>query len=120
MRAGCHRNATIGATASGRAVNPNAFFNTSWYLAQYPDVVASDMNPLDHYHLYGSHDLRDPGPLFETRWYLARYPDVRAAGIDPLLHYLRRGFAEGRLPGRRGVAGGGDGRRPAGRPRFPP
>ena len=63
------------------------------------------MNPLDHFHLHGFADFRDPSPAFETKWYLTQNPDVRIAGLDPLLHYLRHGAAEGRAPSRRGVAG---------------
>ena len=56
------------------------------------------MDPLDHYHLFGAWEGRDPSPLFRTRWYLALNPDVRDAGMDPLLHYLRHGALEGRPP----------------------
>ena len=40
--------------------DPNAFFDTSGYLAVNPDVAASGMNPLDHYHQTGWQQGRDP------------------------------------------------------------
>ena len=54
------------------------------------------VNPLDHYHLSGWHEGRDPSADFDTTLYLLRNPDVAAAGIDPLAHYLAAGRAEGR------------------------
>ena len=90
--------ATTAATGWLRVGNTNAFFDTSWYLSHYPDVAARGIDPLDHYHLFGAWEGRDPGPLFRTRWYLALNPDVRDAGVDPLLHYLRHGAFEGRAP----------------------
>jgi glycosyltransferase involved in cell wall biosynthesis/chaperonin cofactor prefoldin len=42
--------------------NPNAYFETDWYLDNNPDVQRSGMNPLDHYYLYGAAEGRQPGP----------------------------------------------------------
>lgn len=76
--------------------DPNAFFDTSEYLATYRDVAASGMNPLDHYHTYGWKEGRDPSKNFDTSEYLQRNPDVAAAGMNPLDHYLAYGVYEGR------------------------
>lgn len=76
--------------------NPNPFFDTRWYLQQYPDVAISSENPLVHYLQYGWKEGRDPGPDFSTNGYLAHNEDVREKGICPLEHYLLYGILEGR------------------------
>ena len=77
-------------------VNPNADFDTNYYLTQNPDVRAAGINPLLHFETSGWREGRDPSLLFSDGKYLAANPDVRAAGIDPLQHYLASGQAEGR------------------------
>ncbi|MGV1766955.1 M10 family metallopeptidase [Rhizobium rhizogenes] len=76
--------------------DPNAFFETSAYLAKYKDVAAAGVNPFTHYLQYGWHEGRDPSANFDTAGYLKLYPDVAAAGINPLVHYLEFGIFEGR------------------------
>src|SRR5690606_8981877 len=72
------------------------YFDVDWYLAHYPDVAASGMNPAEHYLLFGGKEGRLPGPLFDGNWYLQQYPDVAEADINPLLHFVMFGQAEGR------------------------
>ena len=84
------------ATGWRRGLNPNALFDTNYYLAQNPDVRAAGANPLTHYEQYGWREQRDPSLLFSTRKYLAANPDVRGAGAPPLLHYMQYGQFEGR------------------------
>ena len=79
-----------------KGLNPDAWFNTQYYLAHNPDVAAAHVDPLLHYENYGWKEGRDPSAQFSTTKYLAAYSDVRAAGIDPLLHYIESGQAEGR------------------------
>ena len=76
--------------------NPDAFFDTRYYLSHNPDVAAAGIDPLAHYEVNGWREGRDPSAAFSTNKYLAAYGDVRAAGIDPLLHYVVNGQAEGR------------------------
>ena len=71
-------------------------FDGNWYLAAYPDVAASGIDPTQHYLRYGADESRDPGPRFSTRKYLERHPDVAGAGMNPLLHYLKFGREERR------------------------
>ena len=73
-------------------------FDDAWYLKQYPDVGASEVNPALHYLEYGANEGRNPSPLFNTRWYLTNYPDVRICGVNPLVHYIACGAEEGRDP----------------------
>ena len=79
-----------------RGLNPDAYFNTAYYLAQNPDVAAAHVDPLLQYEQYGWKEGRNPSALFSTNKYFAAYSDVRAAGVDPLVHYLTFGMAEGR------------------------
>ncbi|TCT05491.1 S8 family serine peptidase [Aquabacter spiritensis] len=77
-------------------LDPNAWFDTSAYLAKNPDVAAAGINPLVHYEQNGWWEGRDPSVNFDVSLYLAFNPDVAAAGMDPLLHYLQYGIVEGR------------------------
>ena len=88
--------ASYDATGWQKGLNPDAFFDTSYYLGHNPDVAAAHINPLLHYEQYGWTEGRDPSAQFSTHKYLAAYADVKAAGIDPLLHYVTYGQAEGR------------------------
>ena len=79
-----------------KGLNPDGFFDTSYYLAHNPDVAAAGVDPLLHYELYGWKEGRDPSAQFSTDKYLAAYGDVKAANLDPLLHYVVFGQSEGR------------------------
>jgi hypothetical protein len=76
--------------------NPDAYFDTNYYLSHNPDVAAAGVNPLAQYDANGWHEGRNPSALFSTSGYLRAYPDVAAAGTDPLVHFLQTGMAEGR------------------------
>ena len=79
-----------------QGLNPDAFFDTNYYLAHNPDVAAAHIDPLLHYEVFGWKEGRDPSAAFSTTKYLAAYADVKAAGVDPLLQYIQSGQAEGR------------------------
>ncbi len=79
-----------------KGLNPDAFFDTNYYLSHNPDVAAAHIDPLLHYENNGWHEGRDPSAQFSTNKYLAAYSDVKAAGLNPLLHYVVSGQAEGR------------------------
>lgn len=72
------------------------YFDVDWYLRIYTDVAESQMNPAEHYLLYGAKEGRLPGPLFDGNWYLQHYPDVAAVDANPLLHFIMYGQQEGR------------------------
>lgn len=72
------------------------YFDVEWYLKHYPDVAESQMNPAEHYILYGAAEGRLPGGHFDGNWYLQQYPDIAAAGLNPLLHFIMFGQEEGR------------------------
>ena len=76
--------------------DPNAFFDTDWYLAQNRDLRGPAVDALDHYLSHGAIEGRDPSPAFSSWLYWMLNPDVKASGMNPLLHYLRHGREEGR------------------------
>ena len=73
-------------------------FDIAYYLATYPDIAASNVDPLEHFFDYGFLEDRRPNPYFAPSWYLAVNQDVRDAGLQPLLHYAIYGDREGRRP----------------------
>jgi len=81
-----------------RDVLDSGFFDAAWYAVQYPDVLESGMDPVDHFLAVGAAEGRSPGPDFDARRYLQANADVAQAGVNPLLHYLRSGRTEGRQP----------------------
>ena len=91
-----------------QGLNPDALFDTSYYLAQNPDVRAAGIDPLKHYEAFGWREGRDPSLLFSNSKYLAANPDVRAAGAQPLLHYVQYGQNEGRMAFLAGPAAAAD------------
>jgi len=71
-------------------------FDRDYYLANNPDVVLSDIDPLNHFIQFGGTEGRDPGPYFSSAWYLTSNEDVKNFGINPLVHYLMFGKKEKR------------------------
>lgn len=72
------------------------YFDIEWYLKHYPDVAESQMNPAEHYILFGAAEGRLPSLHFDGNWYLQHYPDIAGAGLNPLLHFIMFGQEEGR------------------------
>ena len=79
-----------------KGLNPDAFFDTNYYLIHNADVAAAHIDPLRHYETYGWMEHRDPSAAFSTDKYLTAYADVKAAGLNPLVHYVQYGQGEGR------------------------
>ena len=79
-----------------RELLKSGLFNTQYYQAAYPDVIAAGLDPLQHYLIQGWQEGRNPSANFSTKHYLERYSDVRSLGINPLLHYHKHGSQEGR------------------------
>ncbi|WP_420340743.1 beta strand repeat-containing protein [Roseibium sp.] len=69
--------------------DPNAAFDTSYYLTQNTDVAAAGVNPFEHFLTFGSLEDRAPKDGFPTiasgefvpATYAAANPDLAAAGI---------------------------------------
>ncbi len=77
-------------------VKASALFDTTWYLAQNPDVKEKKIGAAKHYVKCGWKEGRNPSPKFDGNQYLADYPEVAAKGICPLVHYIISGQKEGR------------------------
>jgi len=74
----------------------STYFDTSFYLDTYPDVMKSGMHPLQHFMGFGWIERRDPAATFSTAAYLDARPDLRLAGGNPFVDFLlRREFEEG-------------------------
>ncbi|MGE0744775.1 MAG: hypothetical protein AB7K86_05980 [Rhodospirillales bacterium] len=78
--------------------NPNALFDTNYYLLSNADVRNLSINPLEHFLKYGGLEGRDPSQYFDSSYYLLQNPDVAGGLINPLQHYLLYGGKEGRDP----------------------
>lgn len=78
------------------ALEKSGFFDTDWYLRQYPDVELLGMDPLEHFLWLGGRLLRNPGPKFNSEYYVKTHRDVARKNYNPVLHYIRFGLAEGR------------------------
>lgn len=91
--------AAVDRSAKSRAywvIKESGMFDEDWYRDFYPDVAASQMDPIDHYLRYGAAEGRDPNPYFSSSRYLQANHDVWMAGVNPLLHYIEYGIAEKR------------------------
>ncbi|NEO55534.1 MAG: SGNH/GDSL hydrolase family protein [Okeania sp. SIO3B5] len=86
--------------------DPNAIFNTDFYLANNPGVAAvveqNVLTPIEHFINFGQFEQRDPSTLLDTSFYLNRYSDVGEAlattSLTATEHFLNTGQFEGRLP----------------------
>ncbi len=76
----------------------SGWFDPMWYLANYPTVRISGLNPLKHYYFWGAYHGFNPSERFDSNYYLTANPDVRQSGLNPLWHYLHNGIQEGRRP----------------------
>lgn len=83
---------------NARLIEASGLFDKAWYLAAYPDVASTGVDPAVHYLKYGASEGRDPSPSFDTLWYLETNPDVAQAGLNPLYHFAKSGRREGRTP----------------------
>lgn len=86
----------LGFKFDGQSVKRSGLFDADWYLANYPDIAETKMDPLEHYLKIGGFAGRCPGPNFDSQWYLNEYPDVVLDKMNPLVHYIRYGKQEGR------------------------
>lgn len=73
------------------------WFDSNWYLEQYPDVGAAGFNAAEHYLHFGAAEGRQPGPLFDEGYYLSQLTEAldQPSGF---LHYLTEGEKSGLKP----------------------
>jgi hypothetical protein len=73
-------------------------FDTAWYLRNRPRVVATAIDPIVHYLLWGCRDGGSPHPLFDPQWYLTKNPKAEGGTYEPLSNFLARGGRKGWSP----------------------
>lgn len=71
-------------------------FDSAYYVATYPDMAESKIEPLTHYLKFGWEEGRKPNVWFDTAFYLEEYKDVKKSGLNPLEHYLKVGMKQDR------------------------
>jgi hypothetical protein len=76
-------------------IKNSQFFDTNYYLSNYPDVRQSGINPLWHFVRFGWKEGRNPSESFNTNFYLDRYQNGLALNLNPLVHYLKYGKTHG-------------------------
>jgi Calpain family cysteine protease/Bacterial pre-peptidase C-terminal domain len=84
----------------------SASFDSSYYLAQNPDLAAvpskGKFSSIEHFLQQGQFEGRNPNPLFNTEYYLNTYSDIAAAvkakQVTAFEHFLKSGQSEGRDP----------------------
>lgn len=87
-----------------RLLAASPWFDSQWYIKQYPDVDAAGVDPVDHFVFFGWKERRNPSTYFHTDWYLTNNPDVDQAELNPLVHFIEHGEAENRLPNPDGIS----------------
>ena len=70
-------------------IRSSGLFDAQWYVTQYPDVKVLNMDPVEHYLIYGAALGRNPSPSFDAAKYVAAHEDLLDRGVNPLLHHLR-------------------------------
>jgi glycosyltransferase involved in cell wall biosynthesis len=78
-----------------RGLDPNPFFDTSYYVERNRAVADYGKNPLIHFIRQGGRLKLNPSPAFVTAYYLEQCPYARTSGLNPLSHYLVHGRQAG-------------------------
>lgn len=71
-----------------KLVRDSQYFDEEFYLRKNPDVKDSNMNPIEHYLLYGAYEGRDPSPNFSTVEYVMEHPEITESNLNPLVHKI--------------------------------
>ena len=67
--------------------SPIPDFDVEHYAKSYPDVVAAEIDPFEHFVTYGYQEGRTPSSKFDPRFYRTRYLGSDPSQ-NPFLHYL--------------------------------
>ncbi len=84
-------------TAPEKLIEDLELFDIDYYLANYPDVRESPLDPAAHFIQYGGREGRRPNPYFDPEWYKNSYMSSEEP-LNPLLHYIKLGEAAGHRP----------------------
>ena len=80
-----------------KIIEKSGFFDSEYYLTNYPDVADNNINPIMHYIRHGVKEGRNPSSEFDTKFYLDNNKDVDIDKINPLVHFILHGKKEGRF-----------------------
>lgn len=81
-------------TGNVQRIRASGLFDEDYYLATYPDVATTGMDPLTHYINDGEREGRRPNPSFDPKYYTAHVADLKP-GDSALFHYIAIGRARG-------------------------
>ncbi|MFZ3581927.1 glycosyltransferase family 2 protein, partial [Loktanella sp. DJP18] len=76
-------------------VRNSGFFSAEWYVARYPDVALSGIDPLTHFLSFGTLLGRDPGPNFSSLYHREHYGPGVVGRRNALVHHLCNPDAQG-------------------------
>lgn len=80
--------------------DPNPYFDVDWYELQLKERgIDTDVDPFQHYLMFGRELHLNPSPLFTESEYLKLNPDLRKSRMNLLYHYMTHGQSEGRVSG---------------------
>lgn len=77
-----------------KALLAAGLFDPDWYVAEYPDVAMTGLEPLDHFLTAGMVMGRDPCPDFSKVFIHAAAPHIAASDKPALQHWLESGGLE--------------------------
>lgn len=78
-------------TATVLALQRSGFFDSEYYLRTYPDVVASGMNPVEHYVCHGAEEGRSPAPWYDEKKSWNVEASIQREKVIPFWRYLFNG-----------------------------
>jgi glycosyltransferase involved in cell wall biosynthesis len=67
--------------------DPHPLFDSAYYVATHPDVVARGINPLIDFVARCRVAFPDPNPYFDTAYYYHQDDGLLRAGVNALIHY---------------------------------
>ena len=74
----------------------SGYFCPAFYTERYADVSAANIDPLQHYLLYGWLENRQPSNKFDPSFYLSLYKDT-PKDSNPLIMFFKDGLLDGRV-----------------------
>jgi len=80
-----------------KTIEESGLFDKLFYVKTYPDVLKSDMKPIDHFVQFGLTEDRKPNVDFDAVWYKEYYVDIKENGINPFVHFITYGKDENRF-----------------------
>jgi glycosyltransferase involved in cell wall biosynthesis len=78
-----------------KLITRSGLFDVEYYLKNNQDIKNYNIDPLDHFILYGGDDRRNPNSTFDMRYYSLAFPELMSRlSVNPLVHYICHGFQQ--------------------------